>query len=105
METTMRCLKSLSAAALLTTVSLLATSSGSLAAGQGFGPCTQPGNHAVGAEGPAMSGGQLMAGVGQCRSIAGTDRTPRYYRHRTYDQPYYGEPYGTSPGYHSSWDY
>jgi hypothetical protein len=99
----MRCLKSLSAAALLTTVSLFATSSGSLAAGQGPGPCTQPGNQAVGADGPAMSGGQLMAGVGQCRSIAGTDRAPRYYRYRTDEQPYYDRPFWSAPG--NTWDY
>jgi len=38
--------------------------------GQGYGPCTPPAGMAVGAAGPALSGGQLMAGVGQCQSIA-----------------------------------
>ena len=59
-------LKLLSAVALLTVILPLSTSS-SLA--QGPGPCTRPGNSAVGPEGPAMNGGQLMAGVGQCERI------------------------------------
>jgi hypothetical protein len=63
----MKRLKLLSAVAMLTAILPLVTSS--LAAAQGPGPCTRPGNMAVGPEGPAMNGGQLMAGYGQCRSI------------------------------------
>jgi len=58
-----------SAAALGASLSLVAGSL-SFAEGQGLGPCTYPGGVAVGPEGPAMNGGQLMAGVGQCRRIA-----------------------------------
>ena len=87
-------LKLLSAAALLTAIVPLTTTS-SLAAGRGPGPCTPPSGMAVGADGPAMSGGQLMAGVGQCRSIGSWD-SPRYYRDRGYD-------YGYSNGYAPGW--
>ena len=52
---------------------------------QGWGPCTQPGNSAVGADGPAMNGGQLMSGVGQCRRIG-----RRAHNYDAYD--YYGGP-------------
>jgi hypothetical protein len=69
-------LKLLSAAALLTVILPLSTSS-SLA--QGPGPCTRPGNSAVGPEGPAMDSGQLMAGVGQCRRIGGWHDARRPY--------------------------
>lgn len=86
----MKGLKLLSAAALLTAIVPFATTS-SLAGGRGPGPCTQPGNTAVGADGPAMSGGQLMAGVGQCRSIGSWDHA-RYYRDRGYG-------YGYAPGW------
>jgi hypothetical protein len=55
------------AAAVLATVLPFATSS---TFARGYGPCTPPKGHAVGAAGPAMSGGQLMAGVGQCRRIS-----------------------------------
>ena len=66
-------LKTWGAAAALAAVLPLAAASPSFAQsyyGQGYGPCTPPAGMAVGAAGPAMSGGQLMAGVGQCRSIA-----------------------------------
>jgi hypothetical protein len=89
----MKGLKLLSAVALLTAVSSLATSSSSLAAGRGPGPCTQPGNHAVGADGPAMSGGQLMAGVGQCRRVGSWDNARHYWRGG------YGNGYGGGYGY------
>ena len=44
----------------------------------GPGPCTPPGDKAVGRAGPAMNGGQLMAGVGQCRRIGGWHTAQRY---------------------------
>jgi hypothetical protein len=76
-------LKSWSAAAALAAVLPLATASPGFAQGyyygQGYGPCTPPAGMAVGAAGPAMSGGQLMAGVGQCQSIASWNRG-HYYR-------------------------
>jgi hypothetical protein len=71
-ETMMTSLKRLGAASLL--ILPLVTASSSFAASGGPGPCTPPGNFAVGSEGPAMSGGQLMAGVGQCQRIGGWDR-------------------------------
>ncbi len=74
----MRRLKLLSAAAALAAILAVATS-GTALAGRGYGPCTQPGNSAVGAAGPAMNGGQLMAGVGQCGRIAGSG-----YHYRSY---------------------
>lgn len=64
----MKNLRTLSAAVALAAMLPLATPSASLAAG-GPGPCTTPAGKAVGADGPAMSGGQLMAGVGQCQPI------------------------------------
>jgi len=66
-------LKAWGAAAALAAVLPLAAASPGFAQGyygQGYGPCTAPAGMAVGAAGPALSGGQLMAGVGQCRSIA-----------------------------------
>jgi len=66
----------LSAVALLAVILPLSTSS-SLA--QGPGPCTRPGNSAVGPEGPAMNSGQLMAGVGQCRRIGSWYRASGYW--------------------------
>jgi hypothetical protein len=91
----MKGLKLLSAAALLTAIVPLTTTS-SFAAGRGPGPCTPPSGMAVGANGPALSGGQLMAGVGQCRR-GGWD-SPRYYRDRGYDYGY-GYGYGDAPGW------
>jgi hypothetical protein len=63
-------LKTLSSAAALGASLSLVAGTLSFAQGQGPGPCTYPGGVAVGPEGPAMNGGQLMAGVGQCRRIA-----------------------------------
>jgi hypothetical protein len=80
----MKRLKLMSAAAVLTAILPLSTSSTSLAAG--WGPCTRPGNHAVGPEGPAMNSGQLMAGVGQCRRI-GSWHHARGYWGRGYGAP------------------
>jgi hypothetical protein len=57
----------LSAAVALGAILPLATASSSFV--QGPGPRTPPMGHAVGAAGPAMSGGRLMAGVGQCQTI------------------------------------
>jgi hypothetical protein len=66
---TMKNLRSLSAAIALAAMLPLATPSASLAADRGAGACTTPGGDAVGADGPAMNAGQLMAGVGQCARI------------------------------------
>jgi hypothetical protein len=91
METMMKRFKLLGAVALLTAILPLSTSSSSLAAGQGPGPCTRPSGAAVAPEGPAMSGGQLMAGVGQCRYIESPNQAryyqDRYHRDRGYDAP------------------
>jgi hypothetical protein len=84
----MKRLKLLGAVALLAAILALSTSSSSLAQGWGPGPCTRPGNSAVGAEGPAMNSGQLMAGVGQCRRIGSWH----------YARPYWGGGYG-APGW------
>jgi hypothetical protein len=65
----MRNLRVLSAAVALAAILPLATPSASLAADRGAGACTPPAGDAVGAAGPAMNGGQLMAGVGQCQRI------------------------------------
>jgi hypothetical protein len=95
-------LKTLGAVAALALTLPLATASPSVARGRGPGPCTPPGNSAVGAAGPAMSGGQLMAGVGQCRRIGEWDhhaynRYPdRGYRHYGYYNGY--RPYGWDGG-------
>src|SRR5947199_9877083 len=85
--------KLLSAAALL--IFPLSISSSSFAAGAGPGPCTRPAGQAVSAEGPAMSGGQLMAGVGDCRHIGSWER-PYQGRERSYG--YYGAERGYYPG-------
>jgi hypothetical protein len=73
--------KTLGAAIALAALPLMAPSA---SFAQGPGPCTSAGGHAVGAEGPAMSGGQLMAGVGQCRSIGGWHHRNGYYGYRDY---------------------
>jgi hypothetical protein len=79
-------------------MTLVFASGSSYAQGQGWGPCTQPGNSAVGADGPAMNGGQLMAGTGQCRRIGRRARNSDAYN-------YYGGPvdgsWGRPDGY---WD-
>ncbi|WP_325742716.1 hypothetical protein [Bradyrhizobium sp.] len=71
-------LKTWGATAALAAVLPLAAASPGFA--QGYGPCTPPAGMAVGAAGPAMSGGQLMAGVGQCQSIASWHRGHHYRR-------------------------
>ena len=86
METLMNKRTLLSGAAAVTLV--FATSS---SYAQGWGPCTQPGNSAVGADGPAMNGGQLMAGTGQCRRIGRRARNSDAY-------DYYGGPVDGSLG-------
>jgi hypothetical protein len=67
----MNYVKLLTAAVLLTATLPLGAAS---AQGRGAGPCTPPVGVAVGAAGPAMNGGQLMAGVGQCAPIGGWHR-------------------------------
>lgn len=87
--------KLVSAAALMATILPLATLSPSLAAGRGPGACTPPAGAAVGAAGPAMNGGQLMAGVGQCRPIAGWNHVDTYGYWGPgygYDEPGWGAP-------------
>ena len=88
-------MKLVTAAALMAAILPLASASPSLAAGRGPGECTPPGGDAVGAAGPAMNGGQLMAGVGQCRQIGGWHQTSTYgYRVPNYghDEPGWGTP-------------
>ncbi|MDN3276909.1 hypothetical protein QWJ07_21785 [Frankia sp. RB7] len=88
-------MKLVSAAALMATILPLATASPSLAAGRGPGPCTSPAGQAVGAAGPAMNGGQLMAGVGQCQRVAGWQRADTYGywgSNYGYDEPGWGAP-------------
>jgi len=65
----MKNLRNLGAAVALAAILPLATAGASFAADVGPGPCTPPAGDAVGAAGPAMNGGQLMAGVGQCQRI------------------------------------
>lgn len=108
----MKSLRILGAIAVL--VAAAATSNASFAAGRGPGPCTRPGDRAVGAEGPALNGGQWMAGVGQCghgrawRNSYGYYRGPvrdGYYGRGYYDRGYgygYDEPgvsFGFGAGY------
>jgi len=90
-------MKLVSAAAVMATILPLATLSPSLAAGRGPGGCTPPSGDAVGAAGPAMSGGQLMAGVGQCQRIGGWHQADTYGYRGTgygygYDEPGWGAP-------------
>ena len=93
----MNALKILGATAAV--IAAVTTSSASFA---GPGPCTSGGGYAVGVDGPAMNGGQRMAGVGNCRyghwrnSNAYYDG-PRYEtRYRTYG---YERPYGYDRDY------
>jgi hypothetical protein len=67
----MKNLRTLGAAIALAAILPLATPSASLAQDRGPGFCTPPAGDAVGAAGPAMNAGQLMAGVGQCHRIGG----------------------------------
>lgn len=85
-------LKRLSAAAVMAAIVPLAASSPSLAAGRGPGWCTPSSESAVGAAGPAMNGGQLSAGVGQCRSFGS------YHRTYSYQSPGYAYGYA-EPGW------
>ncbi len=93
--------KLLSAAALL--ILPLSISSSSFAAGAGPGPCTRPAGQAVSAEGPAMSGGQLMAGVGDCRHIGSWERARpdwgRSYGYYGADRGYYRAPDWRTSGF------
>lgn len=97
----MTTLKILGAAAVL--IAAATTSSASFAAGRGPGPCTHSGSYAVGVEGPAMSGGQRMAGVGNCR-YGHWRNSNAYYNGPAYETHYrsYGydeRPYGYDRGY------
>jgi hypothetical protein len=93
----MKNLRTLSAAVALAAILPLATPSASLAADRGPGPCTPPAGDAVGEAGPAMNGGQLMAGVGQCQRIgswhphygASADATGAARSNPYYDGPDY----------------
>ncbi len=91
--------KLLSAAALL--ILPLSMPSSSFAAGAGPGPCTRPAGEAVSAEGPAMSGGQLMAGVGDCRHIGSSER-PYWGRDRSYGYYDADRGYYRAPGWRTS---
>jgi hypothetical protein len=94
----MKNLRTLSAAVALAALLPLATPTASLAADR----CTPPGGDAVGSAGPAMNGGQLMAGVGQCERI---DSWRPHYGGGAYalgrlasdpyaaNDPYYGGPH------------
>lgn len=85
----MKNLRTMSAAIALAATLPLAAPSASLAADRGTGACTPPAGIAVGEAGPAMSGGQLMAGVGQCKRIDSW--------HPNYSGPAYADPnYGRS---------
>lgn len=86
-------LKRLSAAALMALTLPLAAASPSFAAGRGYGPCTPAAGVAVGAAGPAMNGGQLMAGVGQCQRIGSNE---------PYAAPYAAWGVGSTYGYRQS---
>jgi len=81
-------LRTLSAAVALAAMLPLATPTASLAAGRGY---------AVGAAGPAMSGGQLMAGVGQCQRIGSW--YPRYGAGAYAVGPAPSNPYYGAPNY------
>jgi hypothetical protein len=59
---------------------------------QGPGPCTPPMNSAVGAAGPAMNSGQLMAGVGQCAPIGGWNNARGYGYRGGYGVPQAVQP-------------
>jgi hypothetical protein len=97
MEKTMKQLKRLSVAALMVATVPLAASSPSLAAGRGPGWCTSSSESAVGAAGPAMNGGQLMAGVGQCRRLG--SHNGYGYWNSGYGDGGYGYGYGYGPGW------
>lgn len=88
-------LKRLSVAAAMAAILPLAASSPSLAAGPGPGWCTPGSESTVGAAGPAMSSGQLAAGVGQCRSVGSYPQTYGYWSPGYtygYAEPAWGAP-------------
>ena len=95
----MKNLRTLSAAVALAAMLPLVTPTASLAAyRRGLDPCTPPGGDAVGAAGPAMNGGQLMAGVGQCERI---DSWYPHYRAGAYAiGPLAGDPYAANDPYY-----
>ena len=99
-------LKLVGAAALAALVLPLATSSPTLAAGRGPGWCTPSSANAVGAAGPAMNGGQLMAGVGQCRRLGSWHHTNGYgYGGEGYGAYAYDEPGWGAPAYAPQYEY
>jgi hypothetical protein len=95
---TMKNLRTLSAAVALAAMLPLAVPTASLAAYRGPGPCTPPAGAAVGAAGPAMSGGQLMAGVGQCQRIGSWH--PHYGGGAYAMGPLASDPYAASDPYY-----
>src|SRR5579871_4842715 len=95
METTMNSLKLLTAASLLTAALPLGAAN---AQGRGWGPCTPAAGMAVGVAGPAMNGGQLMAGVGQCAPVNGWDNAAAYGNWGGYWQPRAIRPPGAAYG-------
>jgi hypothetical protein len=113
---TMTGLKTVGAAAALAATLTLLTPSASFAAGQGWGPCTPSAGTAVGAAGPAMSAGQLMAGVGQCRGIGEPGYAGNGYGYRGYwpggpvvtgyalGNPYYRGYQAYGPSYYTGYD-
>ena len=100
----MRNLKTLSAVVALAAILPLATPSVSFAAGQGPGPCTPPAGDAVGAAGPAMNGGQLMAGVGQCQRIGNWYPQSQYGAYGYAPGAASGTPYYGGPDYYGASD-
>jgi hypothetical protein len=88
---TMKTLRTLSAAIALAAILPLATPSASFAAVRGPGACTTPAGGAVADDGPAMSGGQLMAGVGQCERLGSWDPHYSPVPESALSNPYYDE--------------
>lgn len=92
----MNYVKLLTAATLLTAALPLGAAN---AQGRGGpGPCTPPSGVAVGAAGPAMTGGELMAGVGQCAPIGGGWHRAFGYR-GGYEGPQVARPPVVQMGY------
>jgi hypothetical protein len=100
----MNSMKLLTAAALLIAALPIGAAN---AQGRGFGPCTPPAGVAVGAAGPAITGGQLMAGVGQCAPVGSWNHAGAY-GWGGYGQPRVAQPpvaaYG-AVGYGSGYPY
>src|SRR6202022_3370275 len=95
---TMKNLRTLSAAVALAAMLPLATPPARLAAAGGPGRPPPPGGDAVGAAGPAMNGGQLMAGVGQCQRIGSW--SPHYGAGAYAMGPLASDPYAASDPYY-----